>query len=93
MKNDSGIDSKGFAGGTPALPGKGFRTFTNCGTASKARTHLFFYVLYDDFLGLTRAGFCDDGGKSHEADFIGDHLRHPTERFSKRRQAILGKPE
>jgi dTDP-glucose pyrophosphorylase len=42
MKNNRGIDSKSFAGGTPALPGKDFRTFTNRWTASEAPTHMLF---------------------------------------------------
>jgi hypothetical protein len=40
MKNGHGIDSKSFAGGTQALPVKGFSIFANRWTASKTRTHL-----------------------------------------------------
>jgi hypothetical protein len=36
MKNDSDIDSKSFAGETPALPVKGFEIFGNRWTASLA---------------------------------------------------------
>jgi len=38
IKNERGVDSKSLAGGTPALPGKGYLIFINRGTTSSART-------------------------------------------------------